>query len=389
MRIALVAEWVDPWRGGAETSTLQFMHQLIAQGVELHVFTRSRPSPAPGFTVHTISGAALSRTRQSMTFAHRVTAQLAHHQFDIVHAISPCRGADVYQPRGGTVAESVARNLALRSSLPARALKRAANRLNLKQRYLLSLERDLFCDPAGPVVAALSDYVVRQLQEHYALPPERIYKVFNGVDLPNVAPAQRQQNRREIRADFGISEDTLLVLLVAHNFRLKGVGCWMEAQAKLLRQGVDSIHALVVGKGDSARWHRLAGRLGLAGHLTFVGPSERVPAFRHAADVLVHPTFYDPCSRVVLEALATGLPTVTTRWDGSAEMIEDGVNGFVLDDPNDPAKLVELVQRLRAVELRETIGTEARRRADAFSMQRHARGMLELYQTVSERRPKR
>ena len=386
MKVALVAEWVDPWRGGAETSTLQFMHELIAQGVDLHVFTRSRPSPAPGFTVHTISGAALSRTRQSVTFAHRVTTQLAQQRFDVVHAISPCRGVDIYQPRGGTVAESVARNLALRNSLSARMVKQAANRLNFKQRYLLRLERTLFRDPGGPVVAALSDYVVRQLQEHYTLPPERICKVFNGVELPNVAPAQRQQDRREIRADFGIGEDTLLVLLVAHNFRLKGVGCWMEAQAKLLREGMDSLQALVVGKGDSARWHRLAARLGLARHLTFVGPSERVPAFRHAADVLVHPTFYDPCSRVVLEALASGLPTITTRWDGSAEMILEGVNGFVLDDPNNTTKLAELVQRLRDPELRASIGTEARGRADAFSMEQHARSMLELYEAVSKKR---
>jgi len=389
VKVALVAEWVDPWRGGAETSTLQFMHQLIARGVELHVFTRSRPSPAPGFKVHTISGAALSRTRQSMTFARRVAAHLARNQFDVVHAISPCRGADVYQPRGGTVAESVARNLALRNSLSARTLKRAANRLNLKQRYLLLLERALFRDPAGPVVAALSDYVVRQLQEHYALPPERVFKVFNGVELPNAAPAQRQQERREIRADFGISTDTLLVLLVAHNFRLKGVSCWMQAQAKLLRHGVDSIHALVVGKGDSARWHRLAGQLGLAGHLTFVGPSERVPAFRHAADILVHPTFYDPCSRVVLEALASGLPAITTRWDGAAEMITNGVNGFVLDDPRDTAKLADLAWRLNDPELRQSIGAEAHLRADAFSMRRHAQGMLGLYETVSQRRPTR
>ena len=389
MKVALVAEWVDPWRGGAETSTLQFMHQLIAQGVELHVFTRSRPSPAPGFTVHTISGAALSRTRQSVTFARRVAAQLARTQFDVVHAISPCRGADIYQPRGGTLAESVVRNLALRNSPPARMLKRAANRLNFKQRYLLLLERALFRDPAGPVVAALSDYVVRQLQTHYALPAERVFKVFNGVELPRVSGPQRQQERHEIRADFGIGEDTLLVLLVAHNFRLKGVGCWMEAQARLLRDGADQIHALVVGKGDSARWHRLAGRLGLAGHLTFVGPSARVPAFRHAADVLVHPTFYDPCSRVVLEALASGLPAVTTRWDGAAEMITDGVNGFVLDDPKDTVKLADLVQRLRDPELREALGAEARLRADTFSMHQHAQGMLELYETVSKRRQTR
>ncbi len=93
MKVALVAEWLDPWRGGAETSTHQFIHHLTDGGVDLHVFTRSRPSPTPNMHVHTISGASMSRTRRSVTFAHRVEGLLQADSFDIVHAISPCRGA--------------------------------------------------------------------------------------------------------------------------------------------------------------------------------------------------------------------------------------------------------------------------------------------------------
>ncbi len=124
MKVALVAEWLDAWRGGAETSTLQFMHHLMDRGVELHVFTRSRPSPAPGLHVHTVSGAAMSRTRRSITFAHRVERRLKAEVFDVVHAISPIRKATIYQPRGGTVAESIDRNIALLGSGSARRLKR-------------------------------------------------------------------------------------------------------------------------------------------------------------------------------------------------------------------------------------------------------------------------
>ncbi|MEK7755998.1 MAG: glycosyltransferase family 4 protein, partial [Planctomycetota bacterium] len=143
MKVALVSEWLDSWRGGAETSTQQFIHHLMDRGVELHVFTRSRPSPTPGLFVHTISGASMSRTRRSVTFSHRVEHILRTDSFDVVHAISPCRFADIYQPRGGTVAETMERNVALRDSAHARRLKRYAARLNLKQRYLLLLERKL------------------------------------------------------------------------------------------------------------------------------------------------------------------------------------------------------------------------------------------------------
>ena len=65
MKVALVVEWLDSWRGGAETSTLQFLHHLMDRGVEVHVFTRSRPSPAPGLHVHTVSGVDVTITGTS------------------------------------------------------------------------------------------------------------------------------------------------------------------------------------------------------------------------------------------------------------------------------------------------------------------------------------
>ena len=379
MKIALVAEWLDPWRGGAEASTLQFIHRLMDSGVELHIFTRSRPSPTPGMYVHTISGASMSRTRMSMTFTHRVERLLESESFDIVHAISPCLSADVYQPRGGTVAETIERNIALRSNGAARSLKRYANRFNFKQRYMLALERKLLGKREGPIVVAISDYVIAQLKKHYSLPDERIRKIYNGVEPDETTPTERARDRAAVREEFSIRDTDCLVLLIAHNFRLKGVQRWIEALAALVKRGVDDVRSLVVGKGDSERWHRLAARLGIAGHLTFTGPSERVRAFQHAADVLVHPTYYDPCSRVVLESMVAGLPCITTRWDGAAEMIEDGKSGYVLDDPSDVALLIDRVDRLRDADRRRRLAKATGVVVQRASMARHAREMTSLY----------
>ena len=387
MKVALVTEWLDAWRGGAETSTQQFVHHLMASGIELHVFTRSRPSPTPGMQVHTISGASMSRTRRSVTFAHRVGAVLDGPKadyFDVVHAISPCGHADIYQPRGGTVAETIERNLAVRRNRAARLLKRQANRFNFKQRYMQAMERRLFGDSEGPLIVAISDYVVRQLKEHFSLPDHRIRKVYNGVDPDPATEAERGADRATVRREFDIGADDTLVLLIAHNFRLKGVQRWMEALALLSRRGITDIRSLVIGKGDSEHWHRLAARLGIDRILTFTGPSERVRAFRHAADVLVHPTYYDPCSRVVLEALVAGLPCITTTWDGASEAIDDGRNGYVLDDPWNVDALADRVDLLRDGELRRSLGQAAKNVADSVSMARHARELILLYETLAE-----
>lgn len=382
MKVALVSEWLDPWRGGAETSTWQLVHYLLQRDVELHVFTRSRPSPRPGLCVHTISGAALSRTRRSVTFAHRVEHRLKRDVFDLVHAVSPLRYADIYEPRGGTVAESVERNLALLSSRSAQELKRRANRFNLKQRYALAVEQEIFRAPDGPMVVAISDYVVRQLKRHYAFPDDRVRKIYNGVDPDTVSDADRARHRAAIRQEFDIPSDHLLVLFVAHNFRLKGLRQWMEALRLLVRRGTTSVRSLIVGKGDSERWHRLAGRLRLGDHLQFTGPSERVHEFYHAADVLVHPTYYDPCSRVVLEAVSAGLPCVTTRWDGAAEVIRDGENGFVLEDPGNVGELAQSIVRLQDPSLRQAVAAACRNLDGEIWMSRHASEIFALYEEL-------
>ncbi len=372
---------MDSWRGGAETSTRQFTHHLMDAGVELHLFTRSRPSPAPELHVHSMNGAAMSRTRRSMTFAIRVERMLREQRFDVVHAISPCRGADIYQPRGGTVAETVERNVALRESNAGRQLKRIANRFNIKQRYMLRLERELMGEQDGPTIVAISDYVVRQLKRHYSLADERIRLIYNGVDPDPTQPTQRAAHRRSIRAEFGIPSTALLVLEVAHNFRLKGVGQWLQAMAMLHRKQAGELYSIVIGRGDTPQWHRRAETLGLSKTLTFIGPSDRVREFYHAADVLVHPTYYDPCSRVVLEALVSNLPCITTRWDGASEMIRDGVNGFVLDEP-DADELSERVERLFDPGLRTQMIRSESNPGQRISMARHAADMLRLYEEV-------
>ncbi len=390
MKVALVTEWLDAWRGGAETSTLQFMHHLMDAGVDLHVFTRSRPSPTPGLKVHTVSGAAMSRTRQSVTFSHRVERAVRSETFDMVHAISPCTFADLYQPRGGTVAETIRRNIAIRKTPLAKAWKWCMIRLNLKQRYMLALERRIFSNPSGPDVISISDYVSRQLEEHYGLSPDRIHKVYNGVDPGSSSLDERKRDRDDIRREYGVEPSDCLVILTAHNFRLKGVERWLEVVAMLAREGATGIKSLIIGKGESAHWHRLAAKLGVEPWVTFTGPSQRMPAFRHAADVAVHPTYYDPCSRVVLEALVAGLPVITTRWDGASEMIEDGVNGYVVDDPGDIRAIADRVKLLLDPQLRRKIGATAAKVADQVSMARHAGAVLALYeQRLASRRDNR
>jgi len=386
VRVALVMEQVAVSRGGAERSTEQFLHHLLELGVEVELYTASAPPEGPGLRVHTIQPAATTRSGRSAAFARRVDQLLAAGDADVVHAISPCLRAEVYEPRGGTVQETIERNMALRRSAGSRSLKRLLSRFNLRQRLMLDLERRLLAREPRPVVVALSEYVVAQLRRHYGFPDSHIRRVFNGVDPDPGSEEQRRRDRSAVRRRYGVTEDELLVLMVAHNFKLKGVGRWIEAAGRLAGEGVVRFRSLVVGKGSASRWRKRVASAGAGDRVVFAGPVEDVWPFYHAADVLVHPTYYDPCSRVVLEAMAAGRAVVTTRFDGASDAIEEGVSGYVLDSPEEVGRLAECVSLLADAERRHRMGARALAAGAGATMRRHAERLIEVYGQVARGR---
>lgn len=390
MKVAVVVEWVDAWRGGAETSTMQFVHELIDRGIKVDLYTRSRLSATPHMGVVTVPVKSPIKSSQWRIFAARAAEKISERTYDVVHAISPCDVLDIYQPRGGAVAESVQRNIAIRS-YKTRRLKRIANRLNVKQRARIRYERDLAGRDQPPWVVGVSQYVARQFAEHYAYPVDRLRVIFNGVQQDHSSDSERAEQRRSIRAQYNIAEGDILVILVAHNFRLKGVGCWIQAAGKLHRADEGArVRTLIIGKDHPGRWQRLVNAFGLHDCFQFVGATQRIFAFFHAADVLVHPTFFDPCSRVTLEGMSAGLPCITTRFDGSSELMRQGETGFVIDEPDDTDRLVEIVTSLaRDGALRKRIGSAAHEAAGVATMARHAEQMIELYRQIRLEKRKR
>jgi UDP-glucose:(heptosyl)LPS alpha-1,3-glucosyltransferase len=139
---------------------------------------------------------------------------------------------------------------------------------------------------------------------------------------------------------------------------------------------------LVVGRDNPAPFARLAAQLGVAERLLFTGPTPRVQTFFHAADVLVHDTYYDPCSRVVLEAMVSSLPVITTRHNGAAERIVDGREGYVIDSADNVAALAERIERLADPAHRQACARNAPRAVESCTMREHARRVAELYQEL-------
>jgi UDP-glucose:(heptosyl)LPS alpha-1,3-glucosyltransferase len=175
---------------------------------------------------------------------------------------------------------------------------------------------------------------------------------------------------------------------VAHNFRLKGVPTLLRAMSRLAELRLP-VHLLVVGGRHLRPWRRAAARLGVDRIVSFVGLKDDTAPYYAAADVYVHPTHYDPCSLVVLEAAASGLPVITTRINGVSELLHDGVDSLLIHDRCDADELAGRTRSLFDDPLRRAMGAAARQTALQHTLGRNVEQILDVYREVLGLRPGR
>jgi UDP-glucose:(heptosyl)LPS alpha-1,3-glucosyltransferase len=390
VKVALVQETLDARRGGAESAVGELGRALAARGHAVTLVGRGEGAAGEaaalddGTWLQPIGVTGGSRVLRTIQFVRGADEFCRTNGFEIVHAITPCFSANVYQPRGGTYLETVRRNLALEPTVLHRAVKWVDRRLNRRQRFLLLAERQLLTARPTPWVAAISHYVQRQVTGQYGVSVERAPVIFNAVDIEPVAEAHAARVKTQWRDELGVETDGKLVLFVAHNFKLKGLDDLLAAWRLILKRDAlpGGSRLIVVGNGPRGRYEKRARRLGVGAAVTFLPGQGEMAALYAAADVLVHPTWYDPCSRVVLEALSCGVPVVTTRWNGAAEVIAEGKQGVVIETPLDHVALVDGIVQCALPEMAASAREAAAAAREQLSMRRHAEELTRLYERV-------
>jgi UDP-glucose:(heptosyl)LPS alpha-1,3-glucosyltransferase len=276
-------------------------------------------------------------------------------------AAVPVFGATHWQIHSGLSREAFAGERESFASPARRILFWPAMHLNRFRSAILRTEERLLRDPAGPRLMVFSDRLRRRLVSELRLATDRVEVDRPGVDFALFHPGSSKH------APAG----PLRLLFVAHNFDLKGLRTVFEALA--LSGGDLDASLTVVGGGPTARFRRLAARLGIARSVRFKGalPSPAVADACRAHDVLVHPTYHDPFPLAVAEALASGLPVVTTRRCGASEVVADAGAGLLVDDPGDAAGLLAAVRRLSDPALRGAMREAAIRAAAPLSQEAH------------------
>src|SRR5713226_1213077 len=233
---------------------------------------------------------------------------------------------------------SVRDELALRK-VPLRAWPRALHRL-LYYRLIMALEKVIYSDPRV-TLAAVSGLTAQELRRFFGR--EDVHVIPNAVDVKTFNPAARQRRRGEARRRLRFEEEDFVLLLLGNDWKKKGLDCLLEAVARCRKL---PLKVLVVGRDDPARYEAVIRRLGLHQQVHFETPSADVVQFYAAADAYVGPSLHDSFALPPAEAMACGLPVITSASNGGSQMIADGVDGLILRDPKNKDELAELIRRL-------------------------------------------
>ncbi len=344
-KIAIIIERANIMLGGAERSAFELSSALSAKGFDVQLLAA---------TGQTNSGAirVLCKHKHAnrvclSAFENSLKAHFDQNTYDIIHSFLPLTFADIYQPRGGSYAEAVLRNAVSYQSSFMKTYKRITSFANFRRSLLLRAEKKLCKKNDGPVIAALSEYVAEQFQRHYNIDKKRLAVIPNGVrtDKP-VNTKEAQQLRSQILAKLNLKEadQPVLFLFVANNFRLKGLRPLILAFASAWQTRTSRRPYLVVaGHDKSYKFRHLAKKTGIDKKIVFLGPIRHIQNALSITDVAVLPTFYDPASRFILEALAADKPVITTRFNGAADLFVNDTHGKIIDTPKN---IVALTQAL-------------------------------------------
>ena len=349
MRLAIVRQRYTPY-GGAERFVERALAALASRGVDLTLVTRAWPEGAEkSITPLVVNPPYVGRTMRDATFARGVCVALAKLPGTLVQSHERIDCCDIYRAGDGVHAVWVEERMR-----GASAADRLALSASPYHRYMMAAEKRLFASPRLREVICISRMVQKEIHERFGLARERLPVIYNAID-PGVFNPGLAAHRDDVRVRLRIAKDAVVFLLVGSEYSRKGVGRALEALAHVATPA----HFLVVGRDrHPTRYEALAKHLRVTPRVTFAGPQTDPRPFYGAADVFVLPTLYDALSNAVLEALACGLPVITSDRCGAGELVVEHDAGIVCG-ARDIGAIARAMNAMLASETRSRAGANA------------------------------
>jgi UDP-glucose:(heptosyl)LPS alpha-1,3-glucosyltransferase len=344
--------------GGAEAYLKRLAAGVVEKGHKVRLFT-SADWPPNEWTFGPITRL---EGRSAVAFADEIEKLAPRRDCDVLMSLERIWRCDVYRAGDG-----VHRAWLERRSQIAGPLQKLSRFLNRKHSATLALEKSLFADGGASRVIANSRMVKDEIVRFYGFPNEKIDVVYNGVPLGALRCGE--EGRARSRESLGLGTEDVAVLFAGSGWERKGLRFAIEAIEAIEKSGTQ-MRLLVAGRGDERKFR--------SARVRFLGVVQDMPTLYGAADIFLLPTIYDPFSNACLEALAAGLPVVTTRANGFSEIMETGVHGAILEDPRNTDAICEALLLWSGTAQRERARGRIRELADRFDISANVARTLEI-----------
>lgn len=356
--------------GGAELILDRTLEALGAQGHKVALLARSWRGDRSNIQFIRCDPPKIARPLRETMFARAACRTLKHYPHSLVQAHERISCCDIFRAGDGVHAAYLAQRKRGESTSGKLALA-----LSLFHRNTLRLERTMFASSRLKAVIVNSDMVADDLVRYYDYPRARIRLVPNGIDLQRFSLEARAKYREETRRKLGIALSAPVALFSGSGYDRKGLARAIECCA---RNGKD-IHLIAIGSDRRpAAFKALAERAGIGARFHLVGPVADPVPYYAAADVLILPTVYDPFPSTVIEALACGLPVVTTAGCGARDLAAK-LDPLFVCDTYDAEGLANGLRRAFTLALEPSTAETARTRAEPFSIDAMVKHMLNVY----------
>ncbi|MBA4416995.1 MAG: hypothetical protein C0392_03645 [Syntrophus sp. (in: bacteria)] len=369
MRIGIAIYNFDPKKGGAERYAHDLSINLRKRGHEVIVFC-AHGIDLEGITTVRFSTLSFPRWLRSLSFALMHRKHVGTYRLDVMLGFGNTLELDVYQSHGGVQRIWMEREIASYHDLRERRLKSVLLRNSLNQKVQQWVAEYPIRQGRYKKIVAISDMVKTHMAGYFGLKTDVFHVVYNGVDTRRFTPGREKQ------------EGAKRILFCAGNFRLKGLYPLLLAAGDLAKEGKD-FHLYVLGRGRKERYTSLIEGLNIGTYVTFLGETSMPEQVYRESHILAHPTFYDACSLTTMEAMAAGLPVITTRWNGASALVSPQ-EGYVLDEPMDVVGLASAIRALLDDSRREEMGRLARLKLEAYTIERNAEEMENVCKGVAD-----
>jgi UDP-glucose:(heptosyl)LPS alpha-1,3-glucosyltransferase len=250
---------------------------------------------------------------------------------------------------------------------------------------MILLQKRQFLSEATSRIIAISPMIKTQIQSRYSdIPRHKIIHVQNPTDLSRFNPENRRGFRVAERNKLGLKDNDIAILFAGNNFRLKGLYPLIQSLKILerLQDNTQSFKVLVAGNESPKAWERVCKKVGVSNRVAFLGAVKEMTKLYAASDIFVLPTFYDSASLVILEALAAGLPVITSEWNGTSVLIDNPSTGMVLKNNDNPREIAQALYAYFPWEKREKSLEASPKAVVDSNLENHVDRILETYREV-------